>query len=84
MRRATTPRPMVASTNVSQIRPPPSGLAKPRVNKDEPLVTQASLKLPIVEAPEDEGEADGDEHAPGERQGHQRHRRVEAGEAAGE
>ena len=38
---------MVASTNVSQIRPPPSGLAKPRVNKDEPLVTQASLKLPM-------------------------------------
>ena len=36
------PRPMVASTKVNQIRPGPSGLAKPRVNRDDPLVIQAS------------------------------------------
>ena len=46
MSRATTPSPMVASTKVSQTRPVPSGRANPRVNSDEPLTTQASLRLP--------------------------------------
>ena len=32
---------MVASTKVSQMRTVPSGSAKPRVNRDEPLISKA-------------------------------------------
>ena len=40
------PRPMVASTKVNMMRSAPSGRAKPRVNSDDPLVIQASLREP--------------------------------------
>ena len=41
MRRATSPRPIVASTMAIQMRPVPFGLENPRVVREEPLISNA-------------------------------------------
>ena len=49
MRRATSPSPMTASMKASQMRPVPSGLQKPRVVSEEPLISKAfcHVRLPV-------------------------------------
>ena len=48
MSRATSPRPIVASTKVSQMRAPPSGSAKPSVNSDDPLTSKEWVTEPVL------------------------------------
>ena len=43
---------MVASTKVSQIRAVPSGSAKPRVNRDDPLISNERCAVSWLEMPQ--------------------------------